>query len=87
MSPRISYFYGISIYLNPYDHPPPHLHATHGEHEVSINIKTGEALGGVFPKNSMRILLRWLDSNRDDLLEAWEMSQKGVFVKIPPHRK
>ncbi len=73
--------------LNPYDHPPPHLHATHGEHEVSINIATGEVLGGIFPKNSMRIPRRCLQANREDPLVAWDMSQQGVFAKIPPHRK
>lgn len=36
--PRISYFYGIVIWMYWDDHNPPHFHATYGEFEILINI-------------------------------------------------
>ena len=32
--PRLSYFYGIAIYLYYEDHDPPHVHARYGEHQA-----------------------------------------------------
>ena len=44
--PRISYFYGISIYMYFDDHLPPHFHATYGGQEASFAIMTLETLKG-----------------------------------------
>ncbi len=36
--PRVSSFYGIVIWLYYDEHPPPHFHATHGEHVGSSRL-------------------------------------------------
>lgn len=44
--PRLSYFYGIAVYIYWDDHNPPHYHATYGEHEAWIVIADGSVLQG-----------------------------------------
>ena len=36
--PRVSEFYGISIYIYYREHMPPHFHALHAEEEAVIAI-------------------------------------------------
>ena len=47
--PRISAFYGISIYIYWDAHNPPHYHAVYGEHEAWIVIADGSVLHGRLP--------------------------------------
>ena len=35
--PRLSFFYGIAIYLYYEDHPPPHVHARYGGNEAKVS--------------------------------------------------
>lgn len=42
--PRLSFFYGIAIYLYYEDHPPPHIHARYGGDEAKVDITTGEII-------------------------------------------
>ena len=44
--PRLSYFYGISIYMYPRDHNPPHFHANYGEFSALFLVATGETISG-----------------------------------------
>lgn len=87
MSPEASRFYGIVVYFNANDHPPPHLHARHGEHRISVDIRTMDVIQGDFPRSSLRILRDWMQANHDILQQAWDLARKGVFVRIPPHRR
>ena len=99
MSPKVSRFYGIDVYINFYDHPPPHLHATHGEHIALVRIRPdgddgtgqegdenhGQITQGALPKASRRLLRKWMRLYRQDLFYAWESAQKGIQVKLPPY--
>jgi len=40
--PELSRFYGIVIKLFFDDHPPPHFHATYGEHEALVRSNRSE---------------------------------------------
>ena len=42
--PRISAFYGISIYMYYHDHVPPHFHAIYGENEATFEIADSTGL-------------------------------------------
>lgn len=86
--PQVSYFYGITIFMNFNDHVPPHFHAwyNHGEYKVSVDIKTG-TIKGEMPGRAVRMILEWLDMYREELLDAWEKTRKGANPdKITPLR-
>jgi len=42
--PEISRFLGIVIAMFYNDHAPPHFHARYRDHEVRVNIITGEIM-------------------------------------------
>ena len=48
--PRLSYFYGIAVYVYYEDHPPPHLHARYGEHKAKVSLASGEVIEGSLPR-------------------------------------
>lgn len=83
--PRISAFYGIVIAMFRDDHPPPHFHATYGEHKAQILIATGEVMGGALPPRARRLVRKWTRLHRKELLEDWRMAQEGLPLdKIDP---
>ena len=54
LMPRISYFYGISIYMHFFDHNPPHIHVHYGRARALVLIETGEILAGAIPRTAKR---------------------------------
>ena len=80
--PEISRFLGIVITMYFDEHPPPHFHATYGEYEISVDIRTG-AIEGYFPKRAIRHVQDWLELYREELLEAWTcIENREPFEKI-----
>lgn len=70
--PRISQFYGISIYMYYGDHSPPHLHAIYSDRESVVSICTAEVIAGELPRRASKLVDEWVAANRDALLENWE---------------
>jgi hypothetical protein len=68
---------GITIYINAFDHPPPHVHAYQAEDEVVLNIKTLDIIDGGFSGKAFKKVKRWVDDNREKLLRYWGLAQKG----------
>jgi len=83
--PRISQFYGISIYMYYGDHAPPHLHAIYGEREAVVNISTGAVIAGDLPRRAGKLVDEWTSTRRAELLENWEraMSQRPLLPIDP----
>jgi hypothetical protein len=82
--PTISRFYGIVIYMNYREHPPPHFHARYQEQEVTIDIQTGMVTGKM-SRRALNLLFEWLDEYRDELLENWERARQGEPLQdVPP---
>jgi Domain of unknown function (DUF4160) len=69
--PRLSYFYGIAIYMYYGDHFPPHIHARYAESEAQIAIATGEYVAGSLPPRASRLVEEWRRLHLDELVEAW----------------
>jgi hypothetical protein len=55
----VSVFFGIVIRLYHADHNPPHFHATYGEFEAIIEIKSGKLLGGKLPSKGQKLVEEW----------------------------
>ncbi|MGH9155621.1 MAG: DUF4160 domain-containing protein [Acidimicrobiales bacterium] len=70
--PRISEFYGIVIWLYYDEHPPPHFHATYGEHVVQVAIDSLDAIAGSLPNSAMRLVREWGQLHRGELATMWD---------------
>jgi hypothetical protein len=53
------------------DHRPPHFHAEYGDHEASIDIRTGEIIVGDLPARALRLVQEWWSLHREELTENW----------------
>ena len=67
--PRISRYYGISIYMYFRDHAPPHFHAIYGEHEAVIEIASVKLMDGELPRRALKLVIEWAKKHRSELME------------------
>lgn len=73
--PRISEFFGITIYLYFADtirHSKPHFHAKYGGDEAVYSIPDGDLLAGSLPKRQERLVQGWTALRAAELEQAWE---------------
>jgi hypothetical protein len=83
--PRISYFYGVSVYIYYHDHAPPHFHAIYAEFEAAVAIGTARVLQGGLPRRASSMVSEWATIHRDELLRNWEAAVAGEpLFPIPP---
>jgi Domain of unknown function (DUF4160) len=83
--PRVSEFFGISIWMYYRDHQPPHFHATYGGDEVLIQIGTGDVLEGHLSRRGLRLVQEWEELHRSELLTNWDAArQQQPLTTIPP---
>ena len=81
--PRVSEFYGITIYLYFGDtnrHSAPHFHAKYGGAEATYSIPDGDPLAGTLPKRQERMVQGWAALRASELEQAWE---QAVNLKNP----
>src|SRR5262249_39600810 len=64
--PRVSAFYGITIWFYRPDHPPPHFHAQYGEHEVRIELETLRVISGSLPRRALALVRTWARLHGDE---------------------
>lgn len=72
--PRISTFYGISIwmYFDEAGHEGrPHFHARYGEFEATIDIESLETIAGELPRRARRLVVEWAESRKPKLAANW----------------
>jgi hypothetical protein len=82
--PEISRFLGIVIGMFFNEHGPPHFHAVYGEHQMTVEIESGE-VRGEFPPRAVRLVLEWADLHKQELLEDWERArQRQPLERIAP---
>jgi hypothetical protein len=73
--PRLSEFFGISIYMYWADHGPAHFHAIRGDEEVLVAIADGDVLAGRMAPSALTLIRRWLDAHRHELEANWERAR------------
>lgn len=84
--PRISAFYGITIYMywNEGDHQAPHFPAHHAGLRASISMD-GEVLAGHMEGRALGFVREWARLHREELLENWERARRSEpLVPINP---
>lgn len=79
--PRISYFYGISVYMYYRDHAPPHIHAIYAEHEAEIEIDSAATLDGKLPRKARSLVAEWVELHRDALRQNWQRARAGQTLE------
>jgi hypothetical protein len=75
--PKVSEFFGISIYVYFEDHPPPHFHARYGEHEAQVAIDSLRILRGSLPPRVFGLVVEWGLQHRPELARAWDQASRS----------
>jgi hypothetical protein len=80
--PRISFFYGIAIwmYWNEGPHARPHFHARYAGEAASIDF-AGELIAGSLPPRALGLVVEWAALHRDELSEDWELARREEPLK------
>lgn len=73
--PRISAFYGIVITMKYRDHPPPHFHAAHAEHQATIDTASLRVIEGALPTRALRLVRKWARLHQAELQANWERAR------------
>jgi hypothetical protein len=76
--PRISSFYGITIWMyhdERHHRGRAHFHARYGEDEASVDLETLEILAGQLPGRARRLVVEWARAHRDELQENWRLAR------------
>ncbi len=66
--------------MNYNDHAPPHFHAKYQDYEVTVAIESEEVTGKM-PRRALKLVFDWLDRNKDELLEDWELARSHKILK------
>lgn len=83
--PKISFFYGIIIYMYFNDHYPAHFHAHYGEFGAKINIENIGLLDGYLPPKALSLVIEWTMLHQKELMANWDrMLKKEPFQAIAP---
>ena len=78
--PEISRFLGIVIGMFYSEHGVAHFHAVYGEHEISVEIESGN-IHGEFPARALRLVLEWANLHKQELIENWQIAKQGQPLK------
>ena len=74
--PRVSRFFGVSIYMYHNDHLPSHFHAEYGEFEAVYAIDTLELLRGQLPRRAQSMVIEWALLRRAELRDNWDRARE-----------
>lgn len=80
--PRISEFFGITIYLYYDDHAPPHFHAFYQGQEGVFSIQTLALVSGQMSPRVRALIVEWAAQHQAELMHSWTQAQTGQ----PPDR-
>jgi hypothetical protein len=83
--PEISRFFGIVVFMNFNDHPPPHFHVRYGEQKAMVAIESPTVLEGELSPRALGLVMEWAAAHRRELLEDWELArQQQPLKRIAP---
>lgn len=73
--PTLFRYFSLRITMNPRgnEHNPPHVHAYYKEDEAIIDIRTCEIVEGYIPSSQLEIAVKFIEENKEKLLDLWEM--------------
>lgn len=85
--PKVSQFFGISIYFFYDDHPPPHFHVRYGQDVAAIEIDTLTVRAGWLPPRVLGLVMEWAALHQEELRTGWMEAENHLpLSQIPPLR-
>jgi uncharacterized protein DUF4160 len=85
--PKLSEFFGISIYIHWKDHGPPHFHARYSGQRASISIDDLTVINGKLAPRALGLVIEWGSLHRVELRDAWrKASNRQTPDPIEPLR-
>ena len=70
--------------MNYKDHAPPHFHVWYCDFKALVTIEEG-IVKGEMPKRALKMIFDWLELHKEELMEDWDLAQKGEKLnKIEP---
>ena len=75
--PRISFFYGIAIYMywDEGHHARPHFHARYAGQVASIDLD-GMLIAGALPKRARALVAEWARLHREEIEANWQRARR-----------
>jgi hypothetical protein len=76
--PRISSFYGITIWMyhdETHHIGRPHFHAGYGGDEATIDIESLAIIAGGLPPRAQRLVTEWVRAHQAELRENWDRAR------------
>jgi len=73
--PKISEFFGISVYVYYSEHKPPHFHARYGDDAVEVAINTLAVLCGRLPPRALGLVMEWASARQAELRATWNLAE------------
>jgi hypothetical protein len=55
----------------------PHFHATYGEDEATIDIKSMAIIAGGLPSRGRRLVIEWAQAHETELRENWARARRN----------
>ena len=85
--PKVSEFFGISVYVYYREHMPPHFHAIYGEAEAVVAIADLSVLSGRLNPRALGLVIEWATVHQGELREVWAQAvSHEPLSKIEPLR-
>lgn len=83
--PKVSEFFGISIYIYYREHFPAHFHAIYSGEEALISIENFSLISGKISPRTMGLVVEWATAHQKELIKAWEQAiSQQPLDKIEP---
>ncbi len=82
--PAVARFDGIVIAMYHSDHPPPHFHASYGEHIAVFEIDSLELLRGFLPPARRRQVVAWAETRQALLMDRFRKARAYEKLELIP---
>lgn len=83
--PEVSRFYGIVIRMYHDEHPPPHFHASYGDHKAAVEFDPPAIAVGHLPGRALKLVMEWATLREQELHRAWRQAEAMEPIDpIPP---
>ncbi len=79
--PEICRFLGIVIAMYHNDHAPPHFHAKYSGKSGRFSIREIGLIERDLPPRVTALVIEWAIKYQEDLLEDWQLAEKGYKLK------
>ncbi|MDI6891214.1 MAG: DUF4160 domain-containing protein [Thermodesulfovibrionales bacterium] len=84
--PRISFFFGIVIYMYYDDHNPPHFHVSYEGAEAMFDFD-GNIIKGFIAARAQGLIKEWCSLHKKELEENWQRAKEDKSLNwIEPLR-